>query len=111
MDYILRQRITEADIDFLNETTIDFEIINTHGLKAETNVSDSGWCDMATNSRIIGLNDRVVFRDVSQEDQTYLTLRYIDRIKELTNGFEKIYNIARANNAPPNAVIDGNDII
>lgn len=111
MDYILRFGITPTDIDFLNETTIEFEIINTHGLRAETNVSDSGWCDMSTGARIIGVNDRVVFRNVSEEDQTYLTLRYDTRIKQLTSGFEKIYNIARAHNAPPNAVIDGNDMI
>lgn len=111
MDYILRFGITPTDIDFLNETTIEFEIIDTHGLKPTTNVFDSGWCDMSTNARIIGINDRVVFRNVSEEEQTYLTLRYDTRIKELTCGFEKIYNIAGAHNAPPLAVIDGNDMI
>ena len=36
MDYILRYPLTESDIDFLNTTTIEFDIHNTHGLKVET---------------------------------------------------------------------------
>jgi hypothetical protein len=94
MDYILGHQLTESDIDFLNETDIEFEIIDTHGLKPQTNVVDSGWCDMTTDARIIGVNDRVIFRNVSPEDETYLTLRYTTRLKELTTGFKKIYNIA-----------------
>ena len=94
MDYILGHRLTESDIEFLNETTIEFEIIDTHGLKPITNIFDSGWCDMPTGARIIGDNDRVIFRNVSPEDETYLTLRYTTRLKGLTTGFKKIYNIA-----------------
>jgi hypothetical protein len=91
MDYVLQHQITEEDIDFLNITSIKFKIFNTHGLKCETDLNDSGWCDAATGARIIGVDDRVAFLDVSPEELTYLTLRYYNRLKPLHNGFKKIY--------------------
>ena len=93
MDYLLRNSLTESDIEFLNETTMEFDIVNTHGLKPETELNDSGWCDMATGARIIHHLDRAVFRNVTPAQYTYLELRYRDRLNELTDGLKGIYNI------------------
>jgi hypothetical protein len=91
MDYVLQHQITEEDIDFLNITSIKFEIFNSHGLAPETDITDSGWCDMATGARIISPIDRVAFLDVSPEELTFLNLKYYNRLKPLHNGFKKIY--------------------
>ena len=89
MDYVLQYPLTSDDVDFLNATSIQFEVFNPHGLKPEG--YDSGWCDMATGARMIGENDRVAFLSVSDEDLLLLTLKYHDRLKPLHNGFKKIY--------------------
>ena len=91
MDYVLQHQITEEDIDFLNNTSMQFEIFNPHELKSETDLNDSGWCDWATGARIIGPTERVAFIDPSPEDLTFLTLKYYNRLKPLHNGFKKIY--------------------
>ena len=109
MNYILRYRLTSTDINFLNETTIEFEIHNTHGYKP--GVYDSGWCDMATNARIIGDHDRAVFYNVSEKEYTLLLLKFGSRLKELTNGFKEIYNIAEQHNTSPAIVADSETII
>jgi hypothetical protein len=93
MDYVLRGNITEGDVDFLNFTTIDFELFDSHGLKPETNVFDSGWCDMGTGARIISERDRVRFNNVSPEELTLLTLKFGYRLKELHDGMKRIYSI------------------
>lgn len=88
MDYVLQHPLTTDDVDFLNETTLDFEIFNPH---VEYSENDSGWCDMATGARIISNSERVAFLSVSDEDLLLLTLKYHDRLKPLHNGFKKIY--------------------
>jgi hypothetical protein len=93
MNYLLRNALTESDIEFLNETDMDFELVNTHGLKPEASMFDSGWRDLATGQRIINHLDRVVFKNVTSEQYTYLQLRYRDRLNELTDGLKGIYNI------------------
>ena len=94
MNYILRQPLSETDIDFLNETTIDFKIINSHGLKSGTQLrNDSGWCDAATGARIIDVNDRAVFKNVSNSELTLLTLKFGNRLKDLHDGMKRIYSI------------------
>lgn len=110
MDYILRYQLTESDINFLNETTIEFEVHNTHGLKPETQF-DSGWCDITTGARIIGTYDRVVFRNVTEQEYTLLLLKFGNRPKELTSGFKEIYNIAEQHNSSPASVADSDYII
>jgi hypothetical protein len=92
MNYLLRNTLNNDDIDFLNDTNIIFEIVNTHGLAPETTY-DSGWRDAATNARIIGVNDRAVFKEVTSEDYVFLHLRYHDRLLELTDGIKDIYNV------------------
>lgn len=95
MDYILKRSLSETDIDFLNETTISFEIINSHGLAPETKLGyDSGWCDASTGARIINKNDRAMFKNVSASELTLLTLKFGDRLIDLHSGMKKIYNIA-----------------
>ena len=91
MDYVLQFPLTSEDIDFLNITTIKFEVFNTHGLGVETNPNDSGWCDLASGARIIGEHDRVAFLNVTPEQLTFLTIKYYNRLKPLHNGFKKIY--------------------
>ena len=87
MDYVLKHSLTSNDIDFLNETTLDFAIItNNHQVE-----SDSGWRDAATGARIINANDRAVFKNVAPADVTLLTLKYGDRVSILHNGLARIY--------------------
>ena len=94
MDYILKRSLSESDIDFLNETTIKFEIFDTHGLKPETQIGfDSGWCDASTGARIINKNDRAMFKSVSDSELTLLTLKFGDRLLGLHSGLKKIYNV------------------
>lgn len=93
MDYLLRNSLTESDIEFLNETTMDFEIVDPNGPKPGEGY-DSGWCDGPTGARLISHHNRVVFRNVTDEEYTYLELRYRDRLNELTDGLKGIYNIA-----------------
>lgn len=92
-DYLLRNSLSDSDIEFLNETTMQFDIVNTEGPKPGE--YDSGWCDMATGQRIIHPKDRAVFRHVSEAEYTYLQLRYRDRLNELTDGLKSIYNIVQ----------------
>jgi hypothetical protein len=93
MNYVLRGIITESDVDFLNNTTIEWELFDSHGLKPETNVFDSGWCDMASGARIISERDRVRFNNVSPEELTLLMLKFGNRLKDLHSGIKRIYNI------------------
>lgn len=93
MDYVLRRSLTGSDVDFLNTTTIEFELFDSHGLKPETNVFDSGWCDMTSGARIISERDRVRFNNVSPEELTLLILKFGERLKELHDGMKRIYNI------------------
>lgn len=91
-DYLLRNALNSDDVAFLNETDMVFELVNTHGLKPETDAFDSGWCDAETGARLINQYDRVVFKNLSPEDLTYLMVRYSDRLKLLTADMENIYN-------------------
>jgi hypothetical protein len=94
MDYILKRSLSESDINFLNETTIKFEIFDTHGLKPETQLGfDSGWCDASTGARIIGKNDRAMFKNVSEPESTLLLLKFGDRLLEMNTRLNKIYNV------------------
>ncbi len=94
MDVVLKGQLREEDIDFLNHTSIEFSIFNSHGLMSETNLNDNGWCDMNTGARIIGINDRVMFRNVQAEDLTLLNLKYDRRVLILDHdGLRKIYNL------------------
>jgi hypothetical protein len=88
MDYVLQFPLDNDDIDFLNATSIKYEVFDPSGAYDE---NDSGWCDAATGARIISGTERVAFLDVSPEELTYLTLRYYNRLKPLHNGFKKIY--------------------
>ena len=86
MEYMLQKSLSEDDINFLNETTIEFKIIDTHGLKPETQIGyDSGWCDMNTGARIINKNDRALFKNVNDQELTLLLLKFGDRLKDLAN--------------------------
>lgn len=80
----MQKSLSNEDINFLNETTIEFEIFDTHGLKPETKIGfDSGWCDMTTGSRIISERDRVRFDNVSPEELTLLMLKFGTRLVNL----------------------------
>lgn len=112
MDYILRYPLNTEDIDFLNITSIEYEIHDTRGTAALVEAGfgkslyDSGWCDYATNARIINDKDRAVFKSVTETQLTFLQMKYGDRLKVLTKGLSEIYNVAQQHNAPPEAVID-----
>lgn len=112
MDYILRYPLNEDDIEFLNKTSLEFEIHDTRGTAAlveanfEKSLHDSGWCDHATNARIINDKDRAIFRNVSETQYTFLELKFGSRLRVLTTGLQEIYNVAEQHNASPEAVID-----
>ena len=112
MDYILRYPLNSDDIDFLNMTSIEYEIHNTRGTAAlveanfEKSLHDSGWCDYATNARIINDKDRAIFRNVTSTQLTFLQMKYGDRLRVLHKGLREIYNVAEQHNASPEAVID-----
>lgn len=99
MDYLLRFQIEDDDCDFLNATSIKYDIVDSQKntlSKLATDVDemlDSGWCDWNTGARIVDERDRVVFRDVSPQELTLLLIKYPTRLKKLTEGFRKIYNI------------------
>lgn len=106
MDYMLRYPITSEDVDFLNETTYEYELFNPTVVG-----NDSGWCDMGTGARIITVSDRVIFRNVSPQQFTILKLKYTYRLKPLTGDIDEIYNEAQAHNAPPLSVVDSETIV
>lgn len=117
MDYLLRFPIEDADCDFLNSTSIKYDVVDAHKdtiTKLATDVDDmldSGWCDWATGARIVDERDRVVFRNVSDSDLTFLTLKFGKRIKKLAGGMKEIYKEAEIHNVGPNSVIDSEAII
>jgi hypothetical protein len=90
MDYILRYPLNSEDIEFLNTTSIEYDLHN-HTVDAK---NDSGWCDYSTGSRIITTNDRAIFKDPSDSQLTFLQLKYGSRLKELHSGLREIYNVA-----------------
>lgn len=112
MDYLLRFPIEDVDCDFLNSTSIKYDVVDAHKdtiTKLATDVDDilgSGWCDMATGARIVDERDRVVFRDVSPQELTLLLIKYPKRLKKMTGGFRSIYDEAEQHNVGPNSVID-----
>ena len=89
MDYILRYELTSDDVEFLNITTIEYDL-HTPDKLCE---NDSGWRDYSTGGYIVSKNDRAIFRNVTPEQETFLILKYQDRMKELTPGFKDIYNV------------------
>ena len=95
MDYILRYQLTSDDIDFINNSSMDIELHNP-----DVTGNDSGWCDMTTGQRLVMMNDRAIFRNVSGSDLTMLTLKFGDRIRELHDGLKSIYNIDRLDILP-----------
>ena len=107
MDYILRYELWPEDIEFLNETSIDWYMYK-HNVLSD---NDSGWCDYSTGGYIVTEQDRVIFKDVSQSDLTFLTLKYGNRLKQLTSDMQGIYNEAYVHNVSPNSVIDSETII
>ena len=117
MDYILRYPLNSDDIDFLNMTSIAYEIHDTRGTAAlveanfEKGLHDSGWCDYATNARIINDKDRAIFRNVTESQYTFLQMKFGIRLKELHDGLREIYNVAEQHNASPEAVFDSPGVI
>lgn len=117
MDYILRYPLNKDDIDFLNITSIEYEIHDTLGTAAlveanfEKGLHDSGWCDYATNARIINDKDRAIFKNVSASQLTFLELKFGIRLKELHAGLREIYSVAEQHNASPTSVFDNPGVI
>lgn len=116
MEYLLRYPITESDCDFLNETTIGYRVVDSKSslaidLSTLIDEYDTGWCDMATGAQIISEQDRIIFKDVSSEQFTLLSLKFGKRIKKLVGGMKEIYKEAEQHNASPLSVIDSETII
>jgi hypothetical protein len=107
MDYILRYELTPDDIEFLNITSMDYELHKPDKLSE----NDSGWCDWSTGGYIVSKNDRVIFKDVSDSDLTFLTLKFGTRLKELHEGMQAIYDVGYQHNCGPNSVIDSEIVV
>jgi len=107
MDYILRYELTSDDIEFVNTASIDYELHNPYKLSE----NDSGWCDYSTGGYIVDKKDRVIFKNVSDSDLTFLLLKFGDRLKEMHEGMQAIYDVGYQHNTGPNSVIDSNIVI
>jgi hypothetical protein len=107
MDYILRYELTPEDIEFLNTTSMDYELHTPDKFC----VADSGWCDYSTGGYIVRKNDRAIFKDVSDSNLTFLTLKFGNRLKEMHDGMREIYNVAEQHNVGPLTVIDSESVI
>lgn len=107
MEYILRYSLESEDIEFLNYTSIDYDLHTPNSMA----LNDSGWRDMNTGGYIINKNDRVIFKNVSASELTFLTLKFGSRLKPLHSGMREIYNVGEQHNTGPNSVIDSEMII
>ena len=107
MDYILRYTLNAEDIEFLNMTTIPFELHNPFVKE----LNDSGWCDYSTGSRIVSDDDRVIFKEPSEQQVTFLQMKFGNRLKELHDGLREIYNVAQQHNVDATTVMDSDTII
>ena len=68
MKNLLLTRIDSFGIvDFLNSTDIEFEVISK---------SDGYFNDMFTGARILNSTDRVLFRNVDEENESFLRLKF-----------------------------------
>jgi hypothetical protein len=76
---LLDRSLTGADIDFLNQTEIDFDIRSDL-----LGPNDSGWCDATTGCRIPVPSDRVVFYPANEEEEIFLKLKYLTELTEAT---------------------------
>ena len=56
MDYILQNELTSDDVEFLNITSIEYDLHMPDKLCE----NDSGWCDYSTGGYIISKNDRAI---------------------------------------------------
>lgn len=88
MDYLLKNPLTYDDVEFFYNSSFDWYLHNP-----DVTENDSGWCDATTGARMLMFNDRAVFKDVSKEELSILTLKYEDRLLPLHDGIKKIYMI------------------
>jgi hypothetical protein len=72
--YLLNRNIASDDIDFLNETDINYDI------KTEFGPNDSGWCDYSTGARLVMASDRVIFHPATGEEEVFLKLKYLTEL-------------------------------
>lgn len=107
MNYVLRNRISYDDIEFINSSSYDYELFNPHLLSE----NDSGWCDMGTGSRIVTASDRIIFKNITPQQFTILVLKFQNRLKPLVTSTEEIYNEAQQHNVSPLTVVDSETII
>ena len=89
MDYILQNELTSDDVEFLNITSIEYDLHMPDKLCE----NDSGWCDYSTGGYIVSKNDRAIFRNVTPEQETFLILKYQNRLIPLTGDELRIYNV------------------
>lgn len=76
MKHILLTNVEpENDVDFLNQTNIQFSFRNMTPLS-----TDSGWCDYTTGSRLLSTNDAIIFVAETSEDEVVLKLKFGDRL-------------------------------
>ncbi len=72
--FLLSYLEPDKDVDFLNTTRIDFELIQ--------NMDNPGLFDMTTKARIITKNDQIVFSVDDEQEKSVLFLKFGDRLKE-----------------------------
>lgn len=58
-------------VDFLNTTDLEFEVISK---------SDGYFNDMFTGARILNSTDKILFRNVDEENESFLKLKFGESI-------------------------------
>lgn len=73
MIHLLLYKIDPGTVcDFLNETTIEFEVIS---------VNDFYLNDSATHTRVMHMSDKILFKSVSSEEENFLRLKFGNSIE------------------------------
>ncbi len=68
MKNLLLTRIDKFGIvDFLNETEIEFEVLSK---------DDGYFNDMFTGARILNSTDKILFKNVNEENESFLRLKF-----------------------------------
>lgn len=96
MNYILMQKLSEDDIDFINVFDCGTRIVHYSKkqwhLSTGLNAQDSGWCDASTGAYIIKGGDRVIFVRPKAEQETFLKLKYGEALVPLNTESEHYLN-------------------
>lgn len=94
MNFILMQRLSPEDIDFVNNCDIETRVVNYRGKQwhLSTGGDDSGWCDASSGQYVITGRDRVIFVDPTEQQATFLKLKYPDTLARMDHASDLYFN-------------------